>query len=483
MSEYAKISKNSGYAFLSTFFRLFANIILFWIIARFYGKEIFGQFTTAQTFAAMCVLVADFGLDVLLTTEIPRNINNTAVLFRRYFSIKLVLTSIASIGMLLIAVISDFNVQTKYLIIIFSFYASFTTLTNFLYALYKGNEKLQYEAKVSFIINFGALIIILFLIFLQQSIIVLAITFSATRLLGMFIAIYYAYHLVPDLKFKVEFKETKNVLSQVMIFGMFLIFGNLFFQLDTILLAFLKGEESVGIYQAVFRLIVLPLLIPEVIINSLLPTLSRLNSADNAKWQRLSEIFNKFLLIISFPISIVIYLFADIIIGIVYGTAEYSIAIPILRIFAFIVFIRFCFEGNGLILTTSKRQKTRMQIVFIATLFNLILNYFLIPKYGIFGAAYVSLFTNVFVAIAYFIATKKSVGSPIHKMLSLQFVSIILFLLLSSLLLDYLKVGYLGLISILIYFYFVIMFVMTKQEKNYFKELSILKINRNSKQT
>ncbi|MFA7288613.1 MAG: oligosaccharide flippase family protein, partial [Melioribacteraceae bacterium] len=379
--------------------------------------------------------------------------------------------------------ISDFNVQTKYLIIIFSFYASFTTLTNFLYALYKGNEKLQYEAKVSFIINFGALVIIMLLIFLKQNIIVLAITFSATRLLGMFIAIYYAYHLVPNLKFKVEFKETKNVFSQVMIFGMFLIFGNLFFQLDTILLAFLKGEESVGIYQAVFRLIVLPLLIPEVIINSLLPTLSRLNSENNLKWQKLSEIFNKFLLILSFPISISIYLFADVIIGIVYGTEEYNMAIPVLRIFAFIVFIRFCFEGNGLILTTSKRQKTRMQIVFVATILNLILNYFLIPKFGVFGAAYVSLFTNGFVAIAYFIVTKKSITFPIHSMVNLKFASIIIFLLLSSLLFEYLKIGYFGILSVIIYFYYIVIYVMTDQEKNYFKELSILKITRNSKLT
>ncbi|MFZ1289658.1 MAG: flippase [Melioribacteraceae bacterium] len=474
MSDFERLGKNSIYSFLTTFFRLFSNVILFWLIARFYGKEIFGQFTIAQTYASVFVLFADFGLDILLTTEIPRNILNSVKIFQRLFSIKLLLTLIAFLGMFILLFFSDYNFQTKQLIIIFIFYAAFYTISNFLFALFKGNEKLHFETKVAFFVNLTSLVVILLLIFLKQNIFIITISFAIIRLLGLVLAVFFAFKILPSISFRLNFSQSKEIINQVIVFGLFLVFGNLYFQLDTILLSFLKDPDSVGIYQAVFRLVMLPLIIPEILINSTLPTLSRLNSTDSLKWEKLGFMLNKFLIIVSIPISVILYFFAPQIISIVYGKAEYFQSIPILKIFAVIVFVRFFSEAYGLMLTTSNRQKIRMYVVVIATVVNLLLNVIFIPIFGAYGAAIVALITNIFVAILFLFNTKSIIGKWNKNIFkpSLLFAASVLILLI--LIFTYLNIWYLSIFPLIFYFYYIYFYFLSDSDKKYIADIKYI---------
>lgn len=400
-----RIRKNSFFSFLSISLRLIANVIVFWIIARFYGPSLFGQFTFAQTLASIFILFGDFGFDVLLTNEISRNRNNAIKIFRQFFSLKLVFTFFALVGMWVFVLINNFSVQARILIIVFSFYMVFTTLTNFLYALYKGFERLEYETKVSLTINFLLLVTVLILIFLKIDLIFIAIVFVLTRLFGFGVAIKYSREVLQGISFRLFFKEIRIIKNKVFVYGFHLTFSYLFFQLDTILLAFWKGDYDVGIYQAVFKLIAIPLVIPEILVNALMPTLSRLYLENKNEWARIGMLMNKLLVVIILPISIILYVYADQIIHLIYGTGKFIAAIPLLRIFALTLFVRFNLETFALMLTTSDRQKVRMFVVLVATFLNLAINYFMIPRYGVYGAALASLGTNVFVGICYVSAT------------------------------------------------------------------------------
>lgn len=401
MSELLKVRRNSVYSFFSIFFRLFSNVILFWLIARFYGKEIFGQFTLAQTFASIFIVFADFGFDMLLATEVPKNKNNSAAIFNSFFPLKLFFTTLAFCGMIIIISFNNYSSDVKILIFIFTFYAIFTTIMNFFFGFLKGHEKLQYEAKVSFIINFGTLAILLFFVINKTNIVIISIIFASTRFLGLLLSTYYALKVQPFIRFKLNFSNYSKVLNQVLIFGSFLIFGNLYFQIDTILISYFKGEGAVGIYQAVFRIILLPLILPEVMINSILPVLSRNYISNNKEWSTLGQTLNKFLIVFGIPIFLATYFFAEEIIHLIYSGKDFAMSIPILRIFSFIILIRFYSETFGLMLTTSGKQKNRMHIVLVATIINAILNIVLIPEFGVIGAAYISLFTNIFVMVSF----------------------------------------------------------------------------------
>ena len=145
MSEATRIRRNSLFSFLSISLRLIANVVVFWIIGSHYGPKVFGQFTTAQTIAAIFILFADFGLDVLLTTEVAQNRKDAANIFQRFYSIKIIFCLIALIAMWVLSLVNNFSPTSKLLIFVFSFYVVLTTLTNFLNALYKGFEKSDFR--------------------------------------------------------------------------------------------------------------------------------------------------------------------------------------------------------------------------------------------------------------------------------------------------------------------------------------------------
>jgi len=381
--------------------RLIANVIVFWLIARIYGPDTFGTFTFAHTTATLLILLADFGFDILLTTEISKAKSQAVQIFQNIFSYKIIFSVVAFLIMWIFSLQGNYSQETRFSLQIFSFFLLFTTLTNFSLALIKGFEKFAYETIVLLFANTSLVIIVIILSFLKSNILIIAIAFVLTRLFGLIFSIYFNKKLLPDLSFRINFSKGKELHKKVLIFGFHLLFANLFFQIDTILLSLWKGNLDVGIYQAVFKLIILPLMIPDILNLTLLPVLSRLFVTDMEKAQKISYLMNKLLFLLSLPIALILYVYAEDIIYIIYGSKQYSASIPVLKIFAFNIFIRFSFETFALILTTTDRQVIRMVTVISATIINIILNYFLIPQYGVNGAAIVSLICIIFVYVVY----------------------------------------------------------------------------------
>jgi O-antigen/teichoic acid export membrane protein len=180
--------------------------------------------------------------------------------------------------------------------------------------------------------------------------------------------------------------------------------------MDTILLAFWKGDQEVGIYQAVFKIILLTFVILDVAISALMPALSRFHSEGSERWNQVGYLLYKTLVLVALPIMMILFVYADQVIGILYGKDKFVEAIPILRVFSMIGFVRFAAEPFGLMLTTGHRQTRRMIISVVAALLNFSLNAYFIPKEGPMGAAQVSLVTNILVALAYLAVTKPFLG-------------------------------------------------------------------------
>jgi O-antigen/teichoic acid export membrane protein len=133
--------------------------------------------------------------------------------------------------------------------------------------------------------------------------------------------------------------------------------------------------------------------------------LARLDEEDAGRWDTLGRLLNKTLTLIALPMCVMMFVYPDQIIALLYGSQEFAEAIPLLRLFAVTVFIRYSVDTYAIMLTTSHRQKTRMFIAMGGTALNVALNIFAIPAYGPLGAAVVALVTNLAVGAAYIIAS------------------------------------------------------------------------------
>ncbi|MGA9121572.1 MAG: flippase [Bacteroidota bacterium] len=409
MSEGARIRKNSFFALSSQLIRLLTNFLLFVGIARYYGEEAFGQFTTAHTLSAVFLLFADFGFDMLLPTEISRNRHAAAAMARKYFSFKILFALLATVGMMALPLAQAMSPSTRTLVEIFSFYVLLSSLNNFFFALFKGFEEFQHETRISLAVNVVLLTLLVVLGIVHAPLYVIALAFVGTRLIGIVSCFSIAKRLLGGFSWRFSTEGWGEVWRHVVVFGLQFVFGNLFFQLDTILLAFLRGDRDVGVYQAVFKLVILTLVIPDILVNTMAPVLSRLHSQDRETWNRVGRLLNKTLSLLALPIALVLFIFPDQLVNLIYGPTAFRQSIPILRIFACTILIRFEVEAYALTLTTSHRQASRLMVVIIGTLTNIALNVFAIPAYGPIGAAFVSLFTNLLVGIGYVVTSKQSV--------------------------------------------------------------------------
>jgi len=408
VGQRARIKKNAVFAFLSRLIRLLTNFLLFIGIARLYGLEAFGQFTTAHTLATIFLLLADFGFDSLLPTEIARQRERAAELAQRYFSLKVIFAAGACVGMIALPFWQHLSPTTRTLVEIFSLYVVLASFNNFFFALFKGFEEFHHETKISFATNLSLLVLLIVLGVLHAPLYVLAFGFVGTRVIGVVLGSRTATRLTKSRVMLFNFDGWKEIWRRVVVFGLHFVFGALFFQLDTVLLAFWRGDHDVGIYQSAFKIATLGLIVPDIAIRTMMPVLSRLHGESGDRWISLGRLLNKTLFLIGLPVSMILFVYAEQLIHLVYGTGGFSEAIPILRLFAATVFVRFSVEAYALMLTTSRRQTILMFVVIAGTVVNYVLNFFIIPTYGPMGAAYVSLTTNILVGAGYVIASRHS---------------------------------------------------------------------------
>ena len=450
------IWKNSLFILFSQIIRLVTILLISVGIARLYGPVIFGQFSIAFTIANICLVIADFGFDVLLTTEISKNRDKASLLGRKYFSIKIIFTVISFLIMISIPIFQTFSESSRTLIYVLTLYVVFSTLTNFFYAVFRGFERFEYETKISFISNLALLIFLGIFGFMKTPLVQLMLIFIAARFLGVVLSVIKSISLVGSSIIKIDFSGWRGIINQILVFGIHFIFGNLFFQLDTILVGLWKGDHAAGIYRSAFNLMILILLIPDIIISTFLPILSRLHSENNDKWKSLSRLLYKILLLTSLPIALILFFSSQQIISIIYGKELYNEAVPILKIFSMIIIIRFIGEPYALMMTTSKRQHIRMIIVIVATIVSFSVNYFIIPNYGIYGAALVALGVNLIVGIGYIVACK---NDSLKWFAEARIIIVLITVMLLAFLLNYFRAQMIFLSVSLIVYLFIAYFI------------------------
>jgi len=405
MDHVSRIRKNSLFTLLSQLVRLLTNLILFIGIARSYGVVEFGQFTSAHTLATVFLVLADFGYDVLISSEIARNRSRARELAQTYLSMKLMTAFFATGVMALVAGLQDVSQATRTLMYVFCAYVLVSSLTNFFYALFRGLEEMHHETKISFLMNSLLLATVLLMGVAMVPLVFLAIAFVASRVVGLLLVLAVVNKTLPLREFRFTLARKADFLLMG-IFGTYAVFSALYFLQDTILLSIWRGDHDAGIYQSVFKLIAVVCVIQEVVATALLPVLAHLHAEDQLRWARTGNLMYRSLFLLGLMIALVFYVYADQIITLVYGSKGFDEAIPVLRIFGFIVLIRFAGEPFGMMLTTSKRQSIRMAVVVVATVVNYCLNVYLIPSYGTVGAAYSSLITAILVGVGHALPTR-----------------------------------------------------------------------------
>jgi len=176
--------------------------------------------------------------------------------------------------------------------------------------------------------------------------------------------------------------------------GMLILSGvstSLWMRLDVIMIEHYLGYESVGYYSSAIRISEALNMLPTIILTVLFPVLLSRRSVNNQDYQRTISLLYKLLFFISLFIAAIFSVTSDIIISSLYGSGYHSSS-TVLSITSFtFVFVAISLL-NGRYFTIEELFKSILIRNVVALIINALLNWVFIPKYGLQGAAWASVF-------------------------------------------------------------------------------------------
>ena len=362
-----------------------ALLISVWM-ARHLGPEKFGQLSFAQGFASLFVAFAALGLQRILERDlVDRGDDRRSVISTSF--VLVILGAIASYGLMMLFLNTrQYEDIQKQLVLIAGLTAFLQVNIVFLsHFLSRVNAKpyvmsnvvalsISNVVKVLFILNDAPLQYFAFG-FVLDGLILLPILLTITR----------GSEAMPRLTL-VSVRVAKSLLKDSWPYILTGVLITMYMKIDTIMLKEMLGDYEVGQYSAAAKLSEGLYYLPMILVSSIYPAIVRAKKQGediyNDRWKNLYSL----LFYMALVLAIVVSLFASFAIRLLYGEA-FLPAVPVLLIHVWASLFVFVSMASGRWLLTENLQLLSIANTFIGVCVNVGLNLYLIPRYGIEGAA------------------------------------------------------------------------------------------------
>jgi O-antigen/teichoic acid export membrane protein len=376
-------------------------------LARVLGAAAFGLLNFAQAFLAYLVLMVDSGLSIYGTREIARETSKTGPVSLNIFAIRLFLACVIFIISSSMVFLINMPFEMR-LLFVYTFLFVFYRALNADW-VFQGLEKMGYIALSR--VLFSALVFVATILLVRQShdlVRVPLIHFIA----GISLSLIFLYLLFKRFASAgLEHLKTGNwwdYFSESIPLGVSYILVQIYYNIDTIMLGFMKSVEVVGLYNAAYKLFFGGLLLFGLWQSTAFPVVSRRISSDKASAVVFLKKYLRIAILFGIPVSFLITFLAPSIIQIVYGPSYLSCSIVLQILIWSILPIIISGTYGMLVLVPLGKNKLVLYGVLSGAVVNIILNLMLIPPYGFIGASVATLLAEIIVgAVMFFFAYKE----------------------------------------------------------------------------
>ena len=411
------------YVYLSTslFFKLLINVFVVFYVAKRVSVADFGSFSIAFVVASLTTLFLDYGFNLkalVLSSKSDEEINEelSSMIFP-----KILLTVVAFVCFILFSFLNTYDYTTNMAIIILAASAVPGSFGNFYLNNFKIINRYDKEA-FGYIIQGLCLLTLLILnnFFGNNDIMSFSLIILVVRVIYMIFG-FLSFRKTFFKSFSIDFQKALFIIKSAAPYGIHLILGASIIYIDTFILSFLSNLENVGLYQAGMRIIMASMLIAVIITDAFIPEISKDHLDIPLITKKLSRLF-EFILLFSGLTIITLFFYKQTIILLLFSKKYLLLESSILLVTA-IIMLRYIGIVPGIVLTSYGKQTIRAKAVLISILFSILLNFILIPLYGIEGAFGASLIAHVVLNIIYVFYAHRTV--TFTKNISLTFLTFI----------------------------------------------------------
>lgn len=395
MQKVSSLRKN---AFLNIVYKL--SSILFPLITYPYVSRILladnlGRVSFFTSLTNYMLMIGSLGIStygIRIVAKTRNNKRELSVVVKELLIINLVVTFIASL--FLISSIIFVEKFQKNLLLMFSSLCQILIAPLGMEWLYGGLEQYEYIAKRSITMKIISLIFIFLFVHEKEDYIIYA-AILMLGYIGNYICNFVYSKKFIDYSIKQKWKLKRHLKAVLILFASILAI-NIYTNVDTLMLGFIKGDRAVGLYDVACKGKLVLLSLINAISTVLFPRLSYyLAEKDIVSYNKVLKKSISVIMGIAIPLSIFFVIEAkDVVIflgGNAYEDATLcmQILMPILIISGFSNI-----TGNQILLPHGK-DISYMRAVMTGAIVDIILNLFFMPRYSLHGAAFATLMAEI----------------------------------------------------------------------------------------
>ncbi len=399
------LARNTFYLTTAAIGQKVIAFVYFLFLARVMQPESTGTYFLVVSFIMIFSVVADFGITQVVIREIAKAPDQAKQLLKGALGAKLFFMVIAVFAANIVSLSLGYDTLVIQLILLASVNLFFDALHLLFYGALRGMQNLQYEAlgvlggQIASV-TAGALVL-----WLYPSLYLLVIALMLTSFVNVAVS---ATKVVQKLGAGIllptfEGDSTKILLKTALPFALAAVFVKVYSYIDSIFISKFLGTVELGYYSVAYKFTYAFQFLPMAFIAALYPGISANIGKDEFRVNQMMEKGMWYMAILVIPIAFGLWAIAPE--AVLLAGDSYAPATPVLQILIFALIPLFLDFPIGSLLNAANRQSTKTAIMGATMVINIILNFLLIPRIGLIGAAIAALvsFTFLFGAGYYFI--------------------------------------------------------------------------------
>ncbi len=411
--------------FKNTFWLSFSEVIvrllklsLIIYVARILGATEYGKFTFAFAFISLFAIFSDLGISPIVARDIAKDKEK-----EKEFSSVLSLKILLAIGGMVAVFVGSFFITSdpliRKLIWVLGIYASSASFSSIIYAFLQARQRMEYQAWIVVFQTFLVTGAGFFVLFNFPSVRNLGLAYLFASLASLILLLF-----IFNFKFvrlKLSFNKTvwKNLIKVSWPLALAGMFATVYNSIDSVMMGYWGQITETGWYNASYKIIGITLIPMGLIGQVFYPALSRFSKKSKESFQNIWNKQMEMMIILAVPIMVGGIALAPKIIKLIYSESflPATLSLKILLIMTAILFLSNPIQQA---IVVFNQQKKLFWITMTGAIINIFLNFLLIPKYSLNGAAIATLITY---AIVFFLLIKLVVKfNPIHP-INLKFFS------------------------------------------------------------
>ncbi|MCE1190340.1 MAG: oligosaccharide flippase family protein [Ignavibacteria bacterium] len=391
------------YIFFSNILEKFTFFILFVILARRFSGKTYGHVTACFAFANLLMTFFEFGFSTYFQRETASGNKELKNEFNQAFTTRVLLfVPFYIMAMLYFKYSSIYYSRASMLLSSAVFVYSICGLFN---AVLFGKEAYKQSFLLLLFSRLSMVVGIISVIEIGKGFTTVAGIFVLSGLIHLISLFWYVnkYDFRPHFTM-LSWSMLRRMLAASLPLGLSIVFVWTYDRVDILLLRYFKGDIIIALYAVAYSLYKAPQAFSNFIFTPLFSDLSK-EFAGRGKINK-SHIYHKIWVLTAslLPFIAVGFLMAEFITSTIYGSF-YAQAAPYFKVLLFALPGLLLNNFTGIILNSARKEQITTQCVFAVALANIIFNIIAIPKIGVWGAVYSTIFTEylTFLLQLYFI--------------------------------------------------------------------------------